>query len=159
MQIGKILFWINVNLCVPVRRVAEWHGDAAHQHVRGPSCQVRKYLKKLFLTKSLLQDRPGHPDGSSPRGGSPAHESFIQAGHLTQTDVTKLQFHENKSEKSRSQCNRVRQSQVHDLDTGEFSAPPAREGKMPRSVKFIKGISPKNWLQSTSHSNSAPAAA
>ena len=39
----------------------------------------------------LLQDCPGHLDGSTPRGSSPAHESFIQAGHLTQT-VTKLQF-------------------------------------------------------------------
>ena len=60
MQIGKILFWINVNLCVPVRRVAEWHGDAPYQHVRGPSCQVRnrreernKNLKPCFCRTAL----------------------------------------------------------------------------------------------------------
>ena len=108
-----------------------------------------------------MQDCPGHPDGSTPRGSSPAHESFIQAGHLTQT-VTKLQFHAKKSQKADhiATARPAGVSQVHDLDTPEFSALSARERKMPRSVKFIKGISPKNWLQSTSraHSNSASAA-
>ena len=76
--------------------------------------------------------------------------------------MTKLQFHAKKSQKADhiATARPTGVSQVHDLDTPEFSALSARERKMPRSVKFIKGISPKNWLQSTSraHSNSASAA-
>lgn len=101
MQIGKILFWINVNLCFQYdgwpsgmeMPPTSMYGD---HHARWEKNE-EKYKKNPKTL--LLQDCPGHLDGSPPRGSSPAHESFIQAGHLTQT-VTKLQFDAKKLEKA-----------------------------------------------------------
>ena len=137
--------------------MAQWHGDAPYQHVRGPSCQVRKIRRKEEKPKTLLlQDCPGHLDGSTPRGSSPAHESFIQAGHLTQT-VTKLQFDAKKLEKadrSATAC-RCPRCMIWTLET--FLSHPPVKGNASISEVCQRGISPKNGFNqpSRAHTNSA----
>ena len=122
-------------------------------------CISKIFSKNCLVTKSSFSGLPWTPWRLPTTRPQPS-TWIIHPGRTPHPNCDKVAIPCKKIGKSRSQCNCRPVSQVHDLDTGDFSEPSAREGKMPRSVKFIKGISPKNWLQSTSraHSNSALAA-
>ena len=161
MQIGKILFWINVNLCFQYdgwpsgmeMPPTSMYGDHHARWGKFAKPPQNKNLKPSFAGLPWTPWRQ-HTTRQQPSTW------IIHPGRTPHPNCDKVAIPCKKIGKSRSQCNCRPVSQVHDLDTGDFSEPSAREGKMPRSVKFIKGISPKNWLQSTSraHSNSALAA-
>ena len=123
-------------------------------------CISKIFSKKCLLTKSSFSGLPWTPWRLPTTRPQPS-TWIIHPGRTPHPNCDKVAIPCQKSQKADhiATARPAGVSQVHDLDTLEFSALSARERKMPRSVKFIKGISPKNWLQSTSHSNSAPAAA
>ena len=152
MQIGKILFWINVNLCFQYdgwpsgmeMPPTSMYGD---HHARwGKSATTKKPNKNL---KPSFAGLPWTPWRQHTTRQQPS-TWIIHPGRTPHPNCDKVAIPCKKMGKSRSRCKRRPVSQqLHDLDTRDFSEPSVREAKMPRSVKFVKGISPKNWLQST----------